>query len=109
MNETVKYDKSSGNVFLDMGFSEEEAERELLRTDLAFEVYNLIEELNLTSDKASELLGLDMSEVSHLKNGDFEHFSIEQLFTLLNRLNRDVEIRIMPTHGTSGQQRVVTV
>ncbi len=47
-----------------MGFFEEKAERELLRTDLAFEVYNLLEEQKLTLLKVSELLGLDPSEIS---------------------------------------------
>lgn len=108
MSKAVKFEKSSGNVFLDMGFSKEEAERELLRTDLAFEVYNLLEERKLTSAKAAELLGLDLSEISHIKNGDFEHFNVEKLFTLLNRLNRDVEIRITPSEGANGHQRVVT-
>ena len=30
MNEEIKIEESSGNVFLDIGFSREEAERELL-------------------------------------------------------------------------------
>ncbi len=109
MSNTIKFEKSSGNVFLDIGFSKEEAEREVLRTDLAFEVYNLLEERKLSSAKAGELLGLSPSEVDHIKNGDFEHFSIEHLFTLLNRLNRNVEIRITPSESTGGHQRVVTI
>ena len=109
MSDAIKFEKSSGNVFLDIGFSEEEAERELLRTDLAFEVYNLLEERKLSSAKAGDLLGLNPSEIAHIKNGDFEHFSIEQLFTLLNRLNRNIEIHITPSESTGGSQRVVTI
>ena len=109
MSNAIKFEKSSGNVFLDIGFSEEEAERELLRTDLAFEVYNLLEKRKLSSAKAGELLRLSPSEVDHIKNGDFEHFSIEQLFTFLNRLNRNIEIRITPSESTGGSQWVVTI
>lgn len=108
MSEAVKFQKSSGNVFLDIGFSQEEAERELLRVDLAFRVYTILEERKLTPSDAEECLGLNQSEFSHIQNGDFEHFSIERLFTLLNRLNHNVEIHITSSEGTTGHQRVVT-
>ena len=52
MREKIKVEESSGNVFLDMGFSEEEAEREQLRSYLACHVYSLFEELKLTPAKA---------------------------------------------------------
>lgn len=44
MSETIKIEESSGNVFLDIGFPEEEAERLLLRSTLAGEIYSLIGE-----------------------------------------------------------------
>ena len=58
MSEEVKVEESSGNVFLDMGFSEEEAEREQLRSYLAYHVYSLFEELKLTPAKAKRALEL---------------------------------------------------
>ena len=33
--------------------------------------------------------------------------NVEHLFTILNRLNRNVEIRITPSEGTGGYLRVV--
>lgn len=109
MSDEIKFEKSSGNIFLDIGFSEEEAKHELLRVDLAFEVYNLLEERKLSSTEAADLLGINPSEVASIKNGDFEHFNIEQLFMFLNRLNCNVEIRITPSESTGGHQRVVTI
>ena len=47
--------------------------------------------------------------VSRLKKGDFDRFSVERLFTFLNRLNRNVDIRITPAEDTVGHQRVVAV
>ena len=44
MNETIKFEESSGNVFLDIGFFEKEGEHELLRSDLAFEIYRILKE-----------------------------------------------------------------
>ena len=109
MNETIKFEQSSGNIFRDIGFSDVEAERELLKADLAFEIYSILEERKLTQTKAGEILGINQSDVSRLKNGDFSRFSVERLFAILNRLNRNIEIRITPSEDRSGHQRVVAV
>ena len=109
MSEDIEFEKSSGNVFKDIGFSDAEAERELLKVDLAFELFSILEERELTQAKAGEILGIDQSDVSRLKNGDFDRFSVERLFTFLNRLNRNVEIRITPAEDTMGHQRVIAV
>ncbi|MDE0298744.1 MAG: helix-turn-helix transcriptional regulator [Candidatus Poribacteria bacterium] len=109
MNETIKSEKSSGNVFLDIGFSEEEAEHELLRSDLAFEVYSILEARKLTRSEIGKVLDIDQSDVSRLKNGDFHRFSVERLFMFLNRLNRNVEIRITPSGDMVGHQRVLAL
>lgn len=109
MNETIKFEQSSGNVFRDIGFSDVEAERELLKADLAFEIYSILEERKLTQAKAGEILGINQSDVSRLKNGDFSRFSVERLFGFLNRLNRNIEIRITHSEDRGGHQRVVAV
>ena len=90
MSEVIKFEESSGNVFLDIGFSEEEAERELLRSDLAFEIYSILKERKLSGTEVGKILGIDRSDVSRLKNGDFDCFSVERLSMFLNRLNRKV-------------------
>ena len=109
MNEKVKFEQSSGNVFRDIGFSETEAERELLKADLAFEIYSILEGRKLTQVKAGEILGINQSDISRLKNGDFSRFSVERLFGFLNRLNRNIEIRITHSADRGGHQRVVAV
>lgn len=109
MTENIRFERSSGNVFKDIGFPEAEAERELLKADLAVEIYRIIVGRKLTQAKAGELLGVDQADVSRLKNGDFARFSVERLFAFLNRLNRNVEIRITPTKNAKGHQRVVAV
>ena len=109
MSEDVKVEQSSGNVFKDVGFSDAEAERALLKADLALEIYNIIEARKLTQAKAGEILGVDPSDISRLKKGDFNRCSVERLFTLLNRFNRNIEIRITPAQGRQRYQRVVAV
>ena len=106
MSEEVKFTKSSGNVFLDIGFSKEEADLEKFRCDLAIKIYQLLEELKLTPAKAEERFGLNPSDVSRIQNGDFD-FKIDKLFTILNQLNRNVEIHIKPSNEKGGYLQVV--
>ena len=54
--------------------------------------------------KAGKILGIDPSDISRLKAGDFNRFSVERLFTLLNRFNRNIEIRITPAEDREGHQ-----
>ena len=105
MNEEIKIEKSSGNVFFDIGFSEEEAEYKQLRTDLAFAIHQLLEEQKLTPVKAEARFGLDPSDVSRLKEMDFD-FTVERLLMILKRLNRRVEIHIKPSDKAINHQRV---
>ena len=71
MTKAIKFEESSGNVFLDIGFSKEEAEHELLRSDLAFEIHSILKERELTQAKAGEILGINLADVSRLRNGNF--------------------------------------
>ena len=101
MSEDVKVEQNSGNVFKDLGFSDTEAERALLKADLAFEIYNIIEAQKLTQAKAGKILGVDPSDISRLKQGDFNRFSVERLFTLLNRFNRNDSSILGTVPGTN--------
>ena len=105
MSEAVKWHPSSGNVFQDIGFSNAQAEHELLKSDLAYEIHTILEKRKLTQAKTGKILGINESDVSRLKNGDFDRFSVERLFTLLNRLNPNVDIRITPSKEAGGHQR----
>lgn len=109
MNENTRFERSSGNVFKDIGFPEAEAERALLKADLAVAIYRILAARKLTQAEAGKLLGVDQADVSRLKNGDFDRFSVERLFAFLNRLNRNVEIRITPAEDAKAHQRVVAV
>ena len=74
MSEDIKVEQSSGNVFKDLGFSDAEAERALLKADLALEIHKIIEAQKLTQVKAGKILGVDASDISRLKGGDFSRF-----------------------------------
>ena len=107
MSEKIRFEKSSGNVFKDLGLPD--ADELLLKAELGFEIFRIIEDRGLTQTQAAKILGTNLREISRLRKGKFSHYSIERLLTFLNRLNRDIEIRITPVEDREGQQRVVAM
>ena len=102
MSQFAQLHPSSGNVFQDIGFPVAEAERELLKADLAFEIQMILEKRQIPHANAGEILGIDHADVSRLKNGNFDRFSVERLFTFFNHLNHNVEIQISRSDDTGG-------
>ena len=87
-----KTQPSSGNVFTDLGF--EDSEERLLKAKLASKITQFIEEENWTQAQTAERIGLDQPKVSRLLRGQLSGFSVDRLFAVLNRLGRNVEVRI---------------
>jgi predicted XRE-type DNA-binding protein len=84
--------RGSGNVFADLGFPDAEERQTKLR--LAYALNTVIDAQRLTQDEAAKRLGLNQPKVSALRNYKLEGFSVERLMTLLNALDRDIEIVI---------------
>ena len=83
MSETVV--NSSGNVFIDLGYSPDEAAILQMRADLMADLRKFIKAKRLTQAKAAEILGVSQSRVSDLIRGKWERFSLEMLITLATR------------------------
>ena len=94
MNEDIKIEKSSGNIFSDLGFGEEEAKEELLKAQLGAEIFHILKHRKLTQTKAAKILGVKQPEISRLKSGKFSYYSVERLMRFLERLNCEVSIHI---------------
>ena len=107
MSEKITVERSSGNVFEDLELPD--ADELFLKASLGFEVFQIIGKRKLTQAEAAEILGVRQPEISRLKSGKFNHYSVERLMTFLTRLNRDIEIRIIPSESREGQRRVVAV
>ena len=86
MCNDVKFEKSSGNVFKDIGFSDTEAEVLSFRTQLTFEVFTLLKKSRLRRAKAAKLLGVNPVDISKLKNGEDDHFSVACLSNFRDQL-----------------------
>jgi len=87
-----KTTKSSGNVFLDLGFEPAEAAVLQMRANLMGDLRLYIEKNELTQAEAGNRLGIAQSRVSDLVRGKWENFSLEMLIMLEARLGRTVRV-----------------
>jgi len=84
--------RSSGNVFLDIGFPPHEAQNLRIRADLMIELIRVVRSRKLTQDTASKLFRVSQPRVSDLMTGKIDRFSIDALVEMLARAGRRVEI-----------------
>ena len=91
MSEAVV--NSSGNVFIDLGYSPDEAAILQMRADLMADLRKFITAKRLTQAKAAEILGVSQSRVSDLIRGKWERFSLEMLITLATRAGMHVTLQ----------------
>ena len=84
---------STGNVFIDLGYSPDEAAILQMRADLMADLRKWIKAKRLTQSKAAENLGVSQSRISDLIRGKWERFSLEMLITLATRAGMRVSLR----------------
>jgi predicted XRE-type DNA-binding protein len=84
--------RSSGNVFRDLGFAEEEAEHLRLRSLLMIEIRKLIAARGLTQKQAAALFGVTQPRVSDLVRGKIALFSLDTLVDMLAHAGARVEL-----------------
>jgi len=101
----IRAEKSSGNVFADLGFPH--PEQELLKAKLALEIYRLIRRRGLTQVEAGKILGIKQPHVSALMRNRAGSFSVERLMDFLTAFGQDVEIRVKPARGRQGEVSLV--
>ena len=91
MSETIV--NSSGNVFIDLGYSPDEAAILQMRADLMADLRKFIKAKRLTQAKAAAILGVSQSRVSDLIRSKWERFSLEMLITLATRAGMQITLR----------------
>ncbi|MBS4061556.1 MAG: XRE family transcriptional regulator [Bacteroidetes bacterium] len=85
---------SSGNVFIDLGYSPEEAAILQMRADLMADLRKFIKTKRLTQIEAAKIFGVSQSRVSDLTTGKWEKFSLEMLITLVTKAGMNVKLKI---------------
>ena len=94
----IKITPSSGNVFTDLGFGNDEAEHLRLRSTLMIQVRKLIEERKLTQAEAAKLFGVTQPRISNLVRGRIDLFSIDTLVGMLARAGIHVDVDLSTVH-----------
>ena len=92
--EKLKITKSCGNVFIDLGFSPEEATILAMRSQLMGELRIKIRDEEWTQIDAAAVLGISQSRVSDLIRGKWDKFSLDMLITLATRAGKKVELKL---------------
>ena len=101
----MTFEKSSGNVFADIGFAN--PEREQLKARLTLQIYRIIKSRGLTQVEAGAILGIKQPHVSALMRNRSGNFSVERLMDFLIALGQDVEITVRPTRKEHGRVSIV--
>lgn len=86
--------KGSGNVFRDLGFSEEKSAELILKSSLLQALQETIKGRGWKQVEAAAQLEIDQAKVSKLLGGQMAGFSIERLVHFLSLLGQDVEVTV---------------
>ena len=98
--------KASGNVFLDLGFSPQEAKRLLAQADaqidesirlkrqLMDEIAGWMSEARVTQAVAAEVLHVTRPRVSDMVNHKVDKFTIDALVGMLARIGKQVRLAV---------------
>lgn len=95
----LKVSPSSGNVFRDLGFSDEEAEHLKIRSDLMIQLQKVIASRGLKQAQAAKILRVTQPRVSDLLRGRIDLFSTDALIDMLARLGIQVNVILKPSRG----------
>jgi predicted XRE-type DNA-binding protein len=90
----ARVERSSGNVFADLGLPE--AKQELLKAKLTLQIHKLIKSRGLTQAEAAKLLGTTQPQMSSLMRLRPVSVSVGRLMEFLTVLGQDVEVTVKP-------------
>jgi len=86
--------KGSGNIFRDLGYSEERSAELILKSSLLQALQETIRSRAWKQVEAASRLGIDQAKVSKLLAGQMAGFSVERLVHFLSLLGQDVEVAV---------------
>lgn len=84
--------RGSGNVFADLGLPDPELEQ--FRAILAAEIGKTLAADKLTVRAAGKITGVAAADFSRIRQARLKSFTIDRLMTILDRLNRKVQVSV---------------
>ena len=103
----ISVEKSSGNVFADLGLPQ--SEQELLKAKLTLQVYKLVKARGLTQAEGAKLLGTTQPQMSALMRLRPVSVSVGRLMEFLTILGQDIEVSVRPAARSKAGQMTVSV
>jgi len=88
--------QAADNIFLDLGFSAEEADNLLIRSQLMLALQNQLKDRGWTIDQTAQYLGQSSDQIKAIIQGKIGQFSIDILITMLNQVGMTVKVEICP-------------
>lgn len=85
---------SSGNVFKDIGFPDDEADSLLVRAELMIAIHDHIKSRGLSQRQMAKVMGVQQPRIAEIMSMRFELFSSDLLVKLLSRLGKKVSVVI---------------
>ncbi len=85
---------TTGSVFDDLGFSDEEASNLKVRASLMQEILHYMKTHRLTQKQAAKLLGVTQPRISDLKRGKIQRFTVDMLIKMFNRMGKHIEFKV---------------
>lgn len=104
----MKITHGSGNVFIDLGFSDQEAAELTLRAKLFHCLQDAIRRSKLTQVQTAVKLGIDQPKVSNILRGKMSDFSIERITNYLLKLGYDIRIEAHPATNKTALRRITS-
>ena len=88
------FEVGSGNIFVDLGFPEEQAANMLARANLMGTIREIIRDKGWTQEEAAKVLKVKQPRVAEIMSMKTQHYSIDLLMKFLNRLGRRVSLTV---------------
>lgn len=98
MSKSARVERSSGNVFADLGLVN--AEEHLAKAKIAHAIAETIRKRRMTQRQAGEILGIPQPKVSDLVRGKLEKLTTDRLLRYARKLDYDVLITLTPKAKT---------
>ena len=108
MSEEI-FKTGSGNIFIDLGFSEEKAADLSIRACLFRKLQQILGESKLNQAELAKRLGVKQPHVSEILNGKMSGFSTERVAKYLLKMNYDICLDAYPAPKGRKTGRVVEI
>ncbi|MDD4275086.1 MAG: XRE family transcriptional regulator [Desulfobacter postgatei] len=86
--------ESSRNVFKDLGFSQEESDKLIIKSKLMMEIESFIKNKGMTQAHAAELMGVTRPRISDVMRGKIDKFTIDALVDMLSKAGLQVAVTV---------------